>query len=447
MKKIEIIYILLLSVFLATSCDNDLDQIPPKDLESSALTEYEPVLFAAYYYQTGASTPLLIMGDFRADNMQMIEEPYPAFDRFNADLAGGDLVEQFFRPFYSNLYKAILSANNVIDNSADDTEISEAYFLRALSYFKLVTVFGDVTINLSPTPNTSDLSILERQPADDVYNNIIIPDLQAAISGLTNSEISEGRASQLAAQALLGKVYMYRGNYNSAAPLLAGVVNNAGGVGVTLEPDFANVVVDENSEVIFATKFSSSISDAYSFASEFPIWFSGADTKSPLPLDPDLTAAFDESSANAGATDLRKDLTIDEVNNTGIKYTGALEQDHIEMRLSDFILMHAEALNETTNATGAQSATILALLDDIRSRAGLPSLVGTATTQAEVRTAIAKERRLELALEGHRWFDLVRTNTVDEEMGEVINSNYYIFPIPTSEITATNSVITQNPGY
>ena len=107
------------------------------------------------------------------------------------------------------------------------------------------------------------------------------------------------------------------------------------------------------------------------------------------------------------------------------------------------ILMYAEALNETSSP----ASTVLPMLDDIRSRAGLSSLTGTISSQADVREAIANERRLELALEGHRWFDLVRTGTVDAEMGLSVNPNYYVFPIPTSEITATNGVITQNAGY
>lgn len=447
MKKMKIIYIMIAALFV-TACDNDLDQTPPKELESSALTNFTPVLYAAYHYQTGASTPLVVMGDFRADNMLMIEEPYPAFDRYNSDLAGGDLVEQFFRPFYSNLYKSILSANNVIDNSSKASEVAEAQFLRALSYFKLVMVFGDVTVNLSPSPSTSDLSILKRQPAANVYDNIIIPDLQAAISVLTNSGLSTGRASKIAAQALLGKVYMYRSNFTSAASTLAEVVNGATAAGITLETSFANVVKDGNKEIIFATKFSTSIADAYTASSsEFTTWFTGADTKSPTPLDPRLTAAFDASSVSGGGTDLRKALTIDVANKKGIKYTGGLNQDHIEIRLSDIILMYAEALNETTNSNGSQSASILSGLNAIRTRAGLNSLSGTATTQAAVRTAIAKERRLELALEGHRWFDLVRTGTVDTEMGQTINSNYHLFPIPNSEILASAGVITQNAGY
>lgn len=433
-------------MLLITACDNDLDQSPDLELEASQLVEFGPVLNAAYYYQTGVAMPQAIMGDFRADNMLMIESPFTSIDTYNSDLGGGDMTAAFFSPVYTNLYKAILSANNVIENSLKPTEVAEAKFLRGLSYFKLVMIFGDVPVNLSASPSTDDLTILVRQSKDDVYNNVIIPDFEDAIAGLTNSGLATGRASQIAARAFLGKVYMYRANYTGAVTELGTVISNVNAAGISLESNFAEVVTDISSEIIFATKISSSISNAEgtSSASNFVGWFSGADTKSLTPLDPRLTAAFDASSASGGGTDLRKNLTIDVINKKGSKYVGTgLDQDFIEMRLSDVILMYAEALNET----GSSAATVLPLLDPIRTRAGLNSLTGTITTQAAVRTAIAKERRLELALEGHRWFDLVRTGTVDAEMGLTVNSNYYVFPIPDSEILATNGVITQNPGY
>lgn len=441
MKKIKYIGFGLIAILAITACDNDLDQTPPLQVESSTLTDYANVLNAAYHYQTGTCTPLAIMGDFRADNMLMEEEPYPAFDRYNSDLAGGDLVEQFFRPFYSNLYKSILSANSVIENSMDVNQVAEAKFIRALSYFKLVKVFGDVSVILTPQPDEDIAGVdLTRQPAADVYANIIIPDLQDAIADLTNN-VDSGRASVLAAQGILGKVYMYLGNYASAESQFAAVIAGAPGESVVLESDFANVVTDGSSEVIFATQVSSSIPDEYGFT-EFPEWFAGDDTKAPLPLDSDLTAAFD-----AAGDIVRKDLSIDTANSVGRKYSGGLEQDWIELRLSDVILLYAEAQNENSNSGGGQSASILSLLDDIRTRAGLSSLSGTASTQADVRQAIANERRLELAMEGERWFDLVRTGTVDSEMGESVNPNYYIFPIPNSEILASGGAITQNAGY
>lgn len=454
MKYISIILVALL---LLTACDNDLDQLPPKQIESSNLTDFNGVLNAAYHYQTGTPTPLAIMSDFRADNMLMEEEPYPAFDRYNADLAGGDLVEQFFRPFYSNLYKSILSANNVINNSTDAGQVAEAQFLRGLSYFKLVMVFGDVTVNLSESPDVSDTSILTRQAAADVYSNVIIPDFQAAIAGLDNSGLSNGRASQIAARGFLGKVYMYTGNYSGAATELGAVISAAAAEGISLEADVADVIRDGSSEIIFETLLSTTIGSAYTAGTGFPGWFSGGDTKSLTPLDPDLIAAFDAVAANVAdpvAGDLRRAVTIDGPASIGIKFTGdhladdensgGLEQNFIELRLSDVILMLAEAMNQT----GAAAADVLAMLDPIRTRAGLTVLDPIAlSTPALVGQAIQDERRLELAFEGHRWFDLVRTGTVDAEMGETINANYHVFPIPNSEVLASDGAITQNPGY
>ncbi|XMO87425.1 RagB/SusD family nutrient uptake outer membrane protein [Algibacter sp. AS12] len=445
MKKIKYIYITLVATLLITACDNDLEQSPSLDLEAINLIEFGPVLNAAYYYHTGVAMPQAVLGDFRADNMLMLEDPFTSIDTYNSDLAGGDMTGAFFTPVYRNLYKAILSANNVIENSSNETQIAEAKFLRGLSYFKLVLIFGDVPVNLSAAPSTSDLSILVKQPVNDIYNDVIIPDFQDAIAGLDNSDIASGRASQIAARAFLGKVYMHRGDFGPAATELGAVVSAASAAGITLEPNFADVVTDISSEIIFATKISGSISnaDGSTSSSTFPGWFSGGDTKSSTPLDPRLTAAFDASSAAGGGTDLRKALTIDAAGGKGVKYTGGADQDFIEMRLSDVILMYAEALNE--NSTPA--STVLPLLDPIRTRAGLTSLTGTVSSQADVREVIYDERRVELALEGHRWFDLVRTGTVDAEMGLTINANYYIFPIPDSEILATNGVITQNDGY
>lgn len=431
--------IYLVALMLLTACETNLNQVPPLEAESSSLTSYGEVLNAAYHYQQASTTPLAVMGDFRADNMFMRESPYTAFDRFDKDLAGGDLVEQFFRPLYSNLYKSILSSNNIIENSKNTTQVAEAKFLRALSYFKLVKVFGDVTINLSASPSISDKSILARQSAAKVYDEVIIPDFLAAIATLTNVANS-GRASKIAAQGMLAKVYMQRGNFTSAAPLLAEVVSTAASARISLRPTFAAVfgeTNDLNSEIIYATQISTSINNLYGF-SKFSEWFKGTDTKSPNPLDAALIAAFDASPG-----DLRKDVTIDVPNKKGKKW-GNLNQDWIELRYADILLLQAEALNET----GGTAATVLKVIDPIRVRAGVKVLDPTVlNTKEKVRTAIMAERRLELALEGQRWFDLVRTGMVDSEMKQTIDKNYYVFPIPNSEVLASAGVITQNPGY
>lgn len=443
MKKI--ILIVFSSMLFITACE-DLDQAPDNIASSNSLSNFTAVLNAAYYYQQGAATPMAVMGDFRSDNMEMREAPYTDFHTYNNNITS-TMTDQFFAPIYRNLYKSILSSNNVITNSVDDLQVGEAKFLRALSYFKLVLVFGDVPVNLSATPDVNDTSILVRQPKLDVYNTVIIPDLMDAIAVLDNSAFSnglsgeyDGRASQLAAEALLGKVYAAMGNYGNAETYLSNAISAAAGAGVTLETSFANVIEEGSSEIIFATKLTPTIDDEYD-ASEFSVWFNGTEDKALLPLNPSLVTAFD----NAGDTS-RKALSIDDspTEMKSVKYPAGLESDWVEIRLSDVILLHAEAMNENNSDT---AANILTTLDPIRTRAGLGSLSGTATTQADVKQAILDERRLELAFEGQRWFDLVRTGTVDAEMGETINNNYYVFPIPNSEILATGGVITQNPGY
>lgn len=429
----------LASLLLFTACE-PLDQVPPNIAASSSLTDFEGVLNAAYFYQHGSVTPMAVMGDFRSDNAFMFEPPYTEFDEFTANLI--DMEDQFFSPFYTALYKSILSANNVIENSSNSTEVGEAKFLRALSYFKLVRVFGDVPVNLQANPNPTDESILVRQPKNDVYNNVIIPDLMDAINAL-GTEIVDGRASKMAAHGILGKVYMQMGNYSSAEQHLATVVNGAEGAGISLQANFADIfgeANDLNSEIIFATQISSSIVDEYGF-SEFWSWSGGLDTKSLNPLEQDLVDAFDASPG-----DLRKAVTIDTATMSSPKFPqeGGPDHDWIELRLADVILLYAEALNE--NGTSAEA--VLDVLDPIRARAGVDPLDHTVlNNQALVRQAIQDERRLELAFEGQRWFDLVRTGTVDAEMGETINSDYYLFPIPVSEVLASFGVITQNPGY
>jgi hypothetical protein len=437
------IYILLAALFIATACDSDLDQAPPNLASADSLTDFSGVLNAAYYYQLGSVTPLAVMGEFRSDNAVMDEAPYTEFDVFTANLT--TMEDQFFGPLYTAMYKSILSANNVIENSTDATEIAEAKFLRALSYYKLVKSFGAVTVNLEASPSLTDTSILARVPAMDVYNNVVIPDLNDAISALSTT-ITNGRASKFAAQALLGKVYAAMGNYASAASNLGAVVNGASGAGISLEANFSDIfgfANEGNSEIIYATQVSSSIVDEYGFGSDFWNWFVGDDSKADFPVDSDLVAAFDASDAT-GATDLRRAVTLDAAGTTAIKFPkdggNGGEHDWIEIRLGDVVLLYAEALNENGDTAGA-----LTQLNKIRNRAGLAN--STATSQADVRTAILNERRLELAFEGHRWDDLVRTNTVDAEMGTTVNSNYYLFPIPISEILATGGVITQNAGY
>lgn len=240
------------------------------------------------------------------------------------------------------------------------------------------------------------------------------------------------------------------GDFAKAETNLAAVVNGAAAAGISLKSDFATIfgVANEtgNTEMIFVTKIVSSVVDEYGFT-EFWGWYGGLDTKSLAPLDADLDAAFTamETADTGGKTDLRRAVTINAGKTASPKFpqTGGADHDWIELRFADVLLLYAEALNEN-----GKSDEALVQLNKVHTRAGLSTLTNAVlSTQALVRQAIYDERRLELAFEGHRWFDLVRTGTVNAEMGQTVDSKYHLFPIPLSEILATNGVITQNDGY
>ncbi|WP_406682865.1 RagB/SusD family nutrient uptake outer membrane protein [Seonamhaeicola sp. MEBiC1930] len=442
------IFVLVATMLFITACSTDLEQVPGNLGDASSITDYTPVLYAAYNYQNEAAAPMAIFGDFRADN-GLFDEEFTDFDEFTAPSPlAATSSSTFFQPFYSALYNSILSANNVIINSTDATLVAEARFLRGLAYFKLVQVFGDVPVNLiNPTVEEIAEADVSRQPKNNIYNNVIIPDLEAARDGLpaTTAAARNGRATKYAAQGLLGKVYATMGNYSVAETELAAVVSGTGAAGILSSMPFADVFSsDLNDAILFATQMSGSVT--YSGES-FTNWYAGQNTKADEggPVSPDLVSAF-----AADPSDVRGPLTVN--NNNGdpvsVKYSslGSVEQDWIELRIADVVLLYAEALNENSKTTEA-----ITELNRIRSRAGLANT--TAVSQTDVRQAILDERRLELALEGHRWFDLVRAEAnqpgiLDAEMdyGSPISSNYYIFPIPNTEVTSFDE-ITQNTGY
>lgn len=451
-KTMKKIYIIMVSMLFLAACSTDLEQVPANKADANSITDYEPVLFAAYAYHAEAVAPMAIFGDFRADNCFFDETPFTDFDEFGNNNLTSSMTADFFQPFYAALYQSIISANNVITNSSNTKLVAEAKFVRALSYFKLIQVFGDVSVLLtSPTVEEIAATDLTRQDKTTVYNTVVIPDLQDARDGLSVSTAAaaNGRATKYAAQGLLGKVYATMGNYSAAATELLAVINGTNANNIISTTPFTGIFGadnDLNDEVLFATQLSASVA----YGNElYTVWYSGGNTKADpnedAPIDQDLIDAF---AASTG--DLRTAVTLDDTLPISVKYTAGNgpDADWIELRIADVVLLYAEALNET----GASAEDVLDILDPIRTRAGLAPLDHTViNTQVLVRQAILDERRLELACEGQRWFDLVRFNAaqpgiLDTEMGETISSDYHLFPIPNTEVTSFDE-IKQNPGY
>lgn len=376
------------------------------------------------------------------------------------------------------LYRTIGRANVVINNVekvADPAltdqrkrEIKgEASFIRAVMYFQAVQLWGDVPLQLKEVTTVSATNLdsifpqlyPERKPKEEVYA-LIISDLEYAAEMVKATQLHKGFATKGAAYAYLAKVYatMEPKDYGKVIQYCDAVIN--GGYSLLEEYDMLWDNQHENStESIFEINFEGTSSNANWGAS----MFSGTEWKKfNIPTN-DLVRTFDSENDV-----IRKNSSISFKNVSGLwsdanwpvttypfinKYriiTAPSAQNYILMRLADIILLKAEALNETGDVSGAAQ-----LVNQIRTRVDLPNT--PASTQDQIRLAIAKERRLELAFEGHRWYDLKRTGRAREVINSMtgpdgavfgynLTENGMLWPVPQSELDK-NDLLTQNPGY
>jgi hypothetical protein len=306
--------------------------------------------------------------------------------------------------------------------------LSELHFIRALNHFNLLNYFGDVPLKTEPTIGTGDLDIA-RAEKDVVYQQII-DDLTFAEANLSPSSVKV-RASKYAATALLARVYLYKGDYSLAVAKATDVIDN-GGYGMI---DFAEIFADGSSESIFEIDFTDLNRNRIA-EYNFPKSLNGRREVAP---SQELVDAYEAGDARYASS-----IAFDGTLPYPIKYDDlAIGADNvIVLRLAEMFLIRAEA-------TGRLGGDITAIQDDIniiRDRAGL--LPTEADTHTELLAAIENERRIEFAFEGHRWFDLVRTQRATEVLTNVRSLNQTVFPIPLTEIqTNTNPGMRQNDGY
>ena len=379
---------------------------------------------------------------------------------------------------WAYLYGTIGKANVVINNVeavADPVltdqrkrEIKgEASFIRAMMYFQAVQLWGDVPLQLIEVTTVSAELLPEIYPQlfpakeskEKVYEQIIA-DLEYAAANVGATALNKGFATKGAANALLAKVYATREphDWNKVSDYCDAVIN--GGYSLLPEYDMLwNNEHENSSEAIFEINYEGNNTDANWGAS----MFNGMDWKKFNIPSNDLVKAFDDENDM-----IRKNASIVFLDVTGKWsdnnwpqthypflnkyriYTSPSPQNYIIIRLADILLLKAEALNELGDVGGAA-----ALVNQIRSRVNLGNT--PASTQETMRLAIEKERRLELAFEGHRWFDLKRTGRAIQVINSAIGAdgnvygyqlteNGLVWPIPQSELDK-NERLTQNPGY
>ena len=486
MKKTFNISLMLLLVLAFSSCEKFLEISPTGntlyiDKEGDTIyktaNDVETALSAVYgefqneYWQLD----YLVIGDAQSDDAYAGADNPANFqiDEYRLDATNSNVSRD-----YGYLYRTIGRANPIINN-VDKTpdpaltdqrklEIKgEASFIRAVMYFQAVQSWGDVPLQLKEvtTVSAENLDSIypqlypERKTKEEVYARII-SDLEYALENVKAVQPDKGYATKGAANAYLAKVYatMEPKDYGKVIKYCDDVIN--GGYSLLPEYDMLWDNQHENSsESIFEVNYEGTASNANWGAS----MFSGVDWKKfNIPTN-DLARAYDNENDL-----IRKNASIVFKNVSGLwsdanwpatnypfinKYrniTWPSPQNYILMRLADIILLKAEALNETGDVNGAAQ-----LVNQIRNRVGLSNTA--ASTKEQMRLAFEKERRLELAFEGHRWFDLKRNdraidvvNSMTGPDGNVfgynLTQNGLLWPIPQSELDK-NDLLTQNPGY
>jgi hypothetical protein len=399
---------------------------------------------------------------------------------------------------WTNFYKTISSVNTIINKVEGDTDakaamIAEAKAIRAYTYFELVTLFGGVPLM---TVNPIDESAYHQPRAliAEVYAQIekdfteAIPDLplKSEYSAADKFRFSKGTA-----QAFLGKVYLYEKKYSEAATQLAAVVSSGE---YDLEPDFADVWSKKSEfgiESLFEISYTSQ--EFYDWGT-FP-WDGGNESNIEVQLQGPRSDLFDLSnctlpiingwgfnmpSAKIGhAFEAENDVVRGSatlisaadfeaaggvvLDDNAHDYEGYMRLKYVTrasetsdqgipelnyttnwriLRYADVLLMAAEAYH-----FNGEDGKALLEINKVRDRAQLPGI----TASDDMFDAVVKERQLELAFEGSRYWDLVRWDLAVQEMGDLgyRTGKHELFPIPQNEIIANNAMDAedQNPGY
>jgi starch-binding outer membrane protein, SusD/RagB family len=406
-------------------------------------------------------------------------------------------ILQFWRRNYYGIYRANIVINEIdLKTPAMDSYRAEAKFLRAYFYFELVKAFGNVafyTNNLSPSeykPTNTDKSIIYAQ---------IEKDLLEAISALpAKSEQSLAdytRASKGAAQALLGKAYLFQKKYAEAANVLNDVITSGN---YDLYPDFDSLFVrsqeygiesvfeipyasyihgdfwgngresEGNIEVQLAglretaltgivnagwgfDMIDSSLIDAFDAQNDairkYGTGFGPEIFREVLKLGPDLDAngnGFPDAKENEGFTGWyqKKRAAYIGYDNPGQSPREATYDNNERIiRFSDVLLMYAEAMNQKSPADDAKAREAL---NKVRNRVKLPPV---SSSGAQLFEDIKLERRLEMAFEGQRYWDVVRWGDAPKIFGPLgfVEGKHELWPIPEAEIGKTNLI--QNNNY
>jgi hypothetical protein len=410
----------------------------------------------------------------------------------------------FFSALWTSLYKGVTRANVAIENiqkmpssaisdASKKQLLGQAYFLRSVFYMHLAIYFQEAPLIL----NVQKLE--ESYVAKNTYKEIsdqVIKDLKAAVDALpvTYPAAQYGYATKGAALGMLARFLLYNKDYQGVLDATAAILP----LGYSLNTSYSQLFTEQgefSKEILFSVRFNQDVSNNNELFSGVFLTAPKIDqqpmlnlvrdyyctdgkpvTTSPLynnatpknNRDPRLTASIyfvndifltDINRAFTGNTatgyGLKKYIRT-AASASGIAVFNPGGQDFIVLRYADVLLMRAEALIELNQLTGVNT-----LINQVRARVSMPTVEvaeGSGLSQAALRNIVRHERRVELAFEGLRFFDLKRWGTIQEAFQRVAVDNVAgygatyrgaksdVFPIPQSELNANNQLV-QNPVW
>ena len=499
MKNTKYILGIALMIAAMPACKKFVDYKPVEDYQITA-DDYFKTADDYKKLVVGTYSPLqwiwadVVIGDIASDNSVSGGENatdqigFQQIDDYTI-VANNSYLTEAWKSCYEGINRANYLQENKgkLDFRGKDALYGEVYFLRAYYYFELVRMFGDVPLFVDKRLTVAESGTIQRAAKADVYAQIE-KDLNDAIEVLPITNLQKGRITKYAAQALLGKVLLYQNKFDESAAMLENVVNAPSFqlVGYPNSGSFADIFLqggENGTESVFEIQYSNG-SPYYDWSNpgrgqgNLAVQVCGIRNitgNSPygqgwstnLPTT-DLANAF-------AAGDTRKTVTVLDIEayktanpslnityltapykNTGLynqKYlprkgetSGQVELNYLNnfrtIRFADVLLMAAEANNR---ATAANDTKAQEYLNKVRRRAFADNAHDINATGAALKQAIWDERRLEFAMEGDRFFDLVRTGQAAAKITGFVTGKNELFPLPQQEVDISG--LAQNPGY
>lgn len=460
MKK-TFLNIALLATLAITGngCKKFLDERPLQEVEvdkyfksTKDITAAMAGVYASFQLEmTGGGTgstwgKYIYWGEGRADNYDRTQYNFShAIEIASNGLSSGNQASN-----WTGLFRTIGRANNCIkyipqvpkfDRTATksivDGNLAQSYAMRAMCYFWIVRIWGDAPIWLEPYTDIAEEPKRARESRDKIMDEIIIKDLEKAYELIPkNATPSQWYIGEGAICAMLADVYMWRKDYPNAMIWFNNLFKAKAPTGkVFTGASAADLATQANWKSIFLA--GNSIENIWSIHWDFTVNGCAClpnsiyHSNSPLQID----SAVMRDWAAIQATDFRARQTVDfaaSLRDRMQKYYAVAATGNptwndaskqlpvylVMYRLTDMMLLYAEAANKL-----ADRATALKWLNIVRVRAGLPAYLDTdpaVATEAAMENALLNERRWELFGEGKRWFDLVRTEKVQEVMDPVL---------------------------